>query len=240
MSDLTKHTEARVVNEGVPLVPVQLHSCANCGAVCVACKPCPDGWAGCKCGEPPVPAAPVPMLLHCPRCLTQHVDAPDEAKGWTNPPHRSHLCHACGTVWRPADVATTGVASIETSDAAPVPAAPVPMLLHCPRCLTQHVDAPDEAKGWTNQPHRSHLCHACGTVWRPADVATTGVASIGTSGAADTREGEGRRFRIQVREVRPCTKCHHDAEQKSTVDWNCDDVFCCPCLRSGGCTVASA
>src|SRR5574340_600312 len=26
-------------------------------------------------------------------------------KGWDNPPHRSHLCHGCGHIWRPADVA---------------------------------------------------------------------------------------------------------------------------------------
>ena len=83
--------------------------------------------------------------------------------------------------------------------------APIPMILHCPKCHVQHVDAPEwvEAPGtainghtgekttyvgveWKNPPHRSHLCHACGIVWRPADVATTGVASIATRGRADT------------------------------------------------------
>jgi hypothetical protein len=39
---------------------------------------------------------------------------------------------------------------------------------------------------WTNPPHRSHLCLNCGTIWRPADVPTTGVATIGTRGRADT------------------------------------------------------
>lgn len=57
-------------------------------------------------------AAPINMLLWCPNCHHQHVDAPDA--DWTNPPHRSHLCHACGTVWRPADVETNGVVWIET------------------------------------------------------------------------------------------------------------------------------
>ncbi|WP_236871698.1 hypothetical protein [Burkholderia pseudomallei] len=68
---------------------------------------------------------PIDMLLFCPKCGVQHVDGPevgdiDTGNGvrddvqWTNPPHRSHLCHACGTVWRPADVPTNGVASIET------------------------------------------------------------------------------------------------------------------------------
>jgi hypothetical protein len=60
----TRHTEARVVDEGVPLAPLdqaaQPHACSNCGAVCVACKPCPDGWAGCRCAEP-IPPATVPQ-----------------------------------------------------------------------------------------------------------------------------------------------------------------------------------
>lgn len=58
--------------------------------------------------------APIPMLLFCPRCLLQHLDMPDPAKDWTNPPHRSHLCARCGHVWRPADVFTEGVISIVT------------------------------------------------------------------------------------------------------------------------------
>lgn len=70
---------------------------------------------------------------------------------------------------------------------------PLPMVLHCPKCGMQHIDAPDpmqETEGWagawTNPPHRSHLCHGCGTVWRPADVPTTGVRSISTKGKTDT------------------------------------------------------
>ncbi len=85
----------------------------------------PDCWdrvyAGCGLAR-----LPIPMVLHCPACQTQHVDAPDEAKGWTNPPHRSHLCHSCGWIWRPADVATTGVASIKTRGAADNGRAPAP------------------------------------------------------------------------------------------------------------------
>lgn len=61
---------------------------------------------------------------------------------------------------------------------------PLDMVLHCPHCGLQHVDA---ARGeWTNPPHRSHLCAICGTIWRPADVPTNGVAAIGTRGKADT------------------------------------------------------
>lgn len=74
------------------------------------------------------PAEPVPMILHCPKCGLQHIDAPEvlpmsrqvcgldnmRPLEWTNPPHRSHLCHGCGHVWRPADVPTEGVAAIQT------------------------------------------------------------------------------------------------------------------------------
>lgn len=55
----------------------------------------------------------------------------------------------------------------------------------------QHIDAPDygatgNPEPWTNPPHRSHLCHGCDCVWRPADVSTNGVAELKTRGKADT------------------------------------------------------
>jgi hypothetical protein len=84
----------------------------------------------------------------------------------------------------------------------PAPAAkPIPMLLWCPKCHVQHIDDVESVLAWTggsapepshdeitwdNPPHRSHLCHACGCIWRPADVATEGVRSIATVGKADT------------------------------------------------------
>lgn len=63
---------------------------------------------------PTLSLAPIPMLLFCPRCHRQHVDAPQPEKDWTNPPHRSHECQNCGLVWRPADVPTNGVQAITT------------------------------------------------------------------------------------------------------------------------------
>jgi hypothetical protein len=86
-------------------------------------------------------------------------------------------------------------------------ATPIPMILHCPNCSEQHIDQPESETSfrhrmeafalvaepqdrwpsrWTNPPHKSHLCHNCGTIWRPADVATIGVASIQTRGKEDT------------------------------------------------------
>lgn len=74
---------------------------------------------------------PIPMILNCPNCGMQHVDEskPDVCErcgksqadcscskftAWLNPPHKSHRCGACNTVWRPADVATVGVERIST------------------------------------------------------------------------------------------------------------------------------
>lgn len=61
---------------------------------------------------------PIDMVLHCPSCHHKHVDRPElgglAESPWMNPPHRSHLCHRCGTVWRPADVATNGVVATKT------------------------------------------------------------------------------------------------------------------------------
>lgn len=82
---------------------------------------------------------PIPMVLFCPKCGLQHIDAAaahplsskprDGGEWWMNPPHRSHLCHGCGHIWRPADAATTGVASIQTRGKNDSPAlAPKPSL----------------------------------------------------------------------------------------------------------------
>lgn len=69
---------------------------------------------------------PISMVLHCPKCGKQHIDTAEDlpmpmpgsafegSAGWTNPPHRSHLCHDCGHIWRPADIPTVGVAKVET------------------------------------------------------------------------------------------------------------------------------
>lgn len=93
---------------------------------------------------------------------------------------------------------------------------PIDMILPCPSCGMLHIDAPepnicicgckrtehkdpellgvcnkwDCCKGfeiaWDNPPHKSHLCHGCGIIWRPADVPTNGVAAIKTHGEKDT------------------------------------------------------
>ena len=82
----------------------------------------------------------VPMILYCPNCGLQHIDKDNsedlrllaaetgrdregdkeldrwlEDNEWTNPPHRSHLCSCCGTIWRPADICTVGVDHLHTA-----------------------------------------------------------------------------------------------------------------------------
>lgn len=72
--------------------------------------------------------------------------------------------------------------------------APIDMVLHCPACGKQHIDAPEDKRWiagadsppWANPPHRSHLCHGCGHIWRPADVPTNGVSAVKTTGKADS------------------------------------------------------
>lgn len=66
---------------------------------------------------------------------------------------------------------------------------PIPMELYCPACGRQHIDRSNPEKGWDNPPHRSHACQFCKCIWRPADVETTGVEHIKTSGKADTWGG---------------------------------------------------
>jgi hypothetical protein len=74
------------------------------------------------------------------------------------------------------------------TDALTADSAPLDMVLHCPACGLQHIDAAESAEApWTNPPHRSHLCHGCGHVWRPADVPTNGVVAVKTRGTKDTQ-----------------------------------------------------
>lgn len=98
-------------------------------------------------GQPEAPtAAPLDMVLHCPKCGEQHIDAPetdeqyngrlfesswwecggDKPERWTNPVHRSHKCSHCNFIWRPADVPTNGVAAVKTKGKADSPIANPP------------------------------------------------------------------------------------------------------------------
>jgi len=64
--------------------------------------------------------------------------------------------------------------------------APLDMLIFCPECGAQHIDAPEPGTAWDNPPHRSHQCHQCGEKFRFADFPTNGVAAINSRGGGDT------------------------------------------------------
>lgn len=55
--------------------------------------------------EPARNAPPIPMRLPCPSCGVLHIDEGEFA----TKAHHTHACQACGSVWRPAVVATVGV-----------------------------------------------------------------------------------------------------------------------------------
>lgn len=83
---------------------------------------------------------------------------------------------------------------------------PIDIILYCPQCHAQHIDMPESAailhelvsmpefEPWDNPPHRSHLCHNCGYIWRPADVPTNGVKEIKTKGKNDTPPNTTRKI----------------------------------------------
>lgn len=77
----------------------------------------------------------------------------------------------------------------------------IDMILFCPNCGLQHVDKA-EVDGWQNPPHRSHLCHGCMFVWRPADAYTNGVAEITTHGKNDSPIHRGRAKAVSMETIR--------------------------------------
>jgi hypothetical protein len=98
------------------------------------------------------------------------------------------LCLVCASYkpWGIFDSSTGASVCAECRDTSRRVFSPLPMILNCPKCGVRHVDYPEPENDWTNPPHKSHLCHACGAVWRPADVPTYGVERIDTRGGRDT------------------------------------------------------
>lgn len=59
---------------------------------------------------------------------------------------------------------------------------PIPMLLRCPACNLQHVDA--EHGAWYKQGALEHLCVGCSHRWRPSEThATFGLCCTGIGAA---------------------------------------------------------
>ncbi len=101
---------------------------------------------------------PIDMILNCPKCGLQHIDAP-------NPKHDLY-----------ANSDTDKPKSILDSNGEVV-------LGLCKRCGRAESELDEPC--WTNPAHKSHLCGRCGCIWRPADVETNGVPAIVTRGQKD-------------------------------------------------------
>lgn len=106
---------------------------------------------------------------------------------------------------------------------------PIDMVLYCPKCGMQHIDAPEEPvfhdycttpefPAWDNPPHKSHLCHGCGHVWRPSDHPTNGVERTASGKDADTRPVDLAAARAEVERLRK------DAERWQPIE-TCPDSF---------------
>lgn len=145
----------------------------------------------------PAPAAPTVSAL-----LQELVSALDEKRSASEDPVQTvetaeRSFAATDRIWALLEPARRALQSAQP--------APIPMILHCPNCGLQHIDAPDDPRGqikcqknpqcaepcgewcgWTNPPHKSHKCAGCLHIWRPADVPTTGVKEIRTKGKNDS------------------------------------------------------
>lgn len=101
--------------------------------------------------------SPVPMLLFCPRCQLQHVDAP------TFPPHATHKCAGCELLWRPSNINTVGISVL----AAEEPKHLERIRASYPRIHPQGVDIPicaAHAETWfceRNHLKGDHGCIVC-------------------------------------------------------------------------------
>ena len=79
--------------------------------------------------------------------------------------------------------------------------APEPMILHCPKCGTQHID---RGVWGTTRIHRTHLCAACGHLFKPFNYATVGVEDVAVyklAGSGGTIGGAAADPTVHVAEI---------------------------------------
>lgn len=102
---------------------------------------------------------PLNIVIHCPNCGMQHIDKPEP-----------DIC-VCGH--------SSSFHLDEQED----------ISIRCEHgVLEEDIDCPCRGftVAWGNPPHKTHLCHGCGTKWRPADAPTNGVEAVQTRGENDT------------------------------------------------------
>jgi hypothetical protein len=107
-----------------------------------------------------------------------------ERRAWMRARLADEEAHCPGVAWQE----WLGSALLALEAAELKLASPINVVLHCPRCFAQHIDAPEPGAGWTNPVHRSHTCHACNLVFRHSDAPTNGVYRATTRGKADWSE----------------------------------------------------
>lgn len=114
---------------------------------------------------------------------------------------------------------------------ASLPDAPIPMHLYCPMCHVQHVDAGEFA----TKSHHTHACQSCGTVWRPAIVATVGVQFLpgfkdgATLPANESTGQDGSRVEDKTKDATSANVVPNDMMQRAIV-WAPDkDEPLCTC-----------
>lgn len=110
-------------------------------------------------------------------------------------------------------------------------ALPVPMILHCPSCSARHIDVGEFA----TKSHHTHACQSCGTVWRPAIVATVGVQFLPgfkndtTLPANESTGQDGSRVEDKTKDATSANVVPNDMMQRAIV-WAPDkDEPLCTC-----------
>lgn len=104
---------------------------------------------------------PIDIVLFCPNCKTQHIDKAEP-----------DVCESCGH----EEIEHFGHNGDDPND------------IGCYSCGGIVPNGCQIFTAWLNPPHKSHRCHNCNTVWRPADVPTNGVEKAKTGGDNDTKD----------------------------------------------------
>ncbi|PTT41475.1 hypothetical protein DBR23_05880, partial [Acidovorax sp. HMWF018] len=188
----SKHVPAVIPNKDGPWVRYEDHI----AALVEAQQPAPSAA-----GAPKVPSYTIDDMRQAPAGAAEEVDKAlndyaqaftARAMGWTRE-HGDAMPDARTKLYSAISSYARGLSTTSPTPQADSQPAPIDMVLFCPACGTQHIDASEPpvefepgAAQWNNPPHRSHLCHGCGHIWRPADVPTNGVKAVKTTGKADS------------------------------------------------------
>lgn len=135
-------------------------------------------------------ATPLDVVLHCPACKLQHIDAP-EYPHWRNPPHRTHKCHGCGVQWTPADTNTNGVRAVKPGSSATWPAPDLTLFAadrlpaRCSDGFTWHPDIPEIGDEEIITPYLWAIGFDCSFIGMESDAAPEIFDAYSEAGAPD-------------------------------------------------------